>query len=202
MKLYARPASPFARKVRVMIIETGLAETIEIEMLASVEEVQNMPPARNPLGKIPALELDNGEAIFDSPVICEYLDSLHDGDKLFPASGNARWRALNMQALGDGMSDAGVYWLIETRRPEDLQYDKWIKRQTATIFRAMDALEAVTDELEAGFGIGQISVASSLGWLDFRFSDLDWRNQRPGLADWFEEISDRPSMTQTVPKEG
>jgi glutathione S-transferase len=201
MKLRFSPTSPYVRKVAITLVETGLNDRVE-KIPTLPWDAKTDLGNDNPLGKVPALVLDDGNVMYDSPVICEYLDSLHDGDKLFPASGNARWRALNMQALGDGMSDAGVYWLIETRRPEDLQYDKWIKRQTATIFRAMDALEAVTDELEAGFGIGQISVASSLGWLDFRFSDLDWRNQRSGLADWFEEISDRPSMTQTVPKEG
>jgi len=201
MKLRFSPTSPYVRKVAITLVETGLNDRVE-KIPTLPWDAKTDLGNDNPLGKVPALVLDDGNVMYDSPVICEYLDSLHDGDKLFPASGNARWRALNMQALGDGMSDAGVYWLIETRRPEDLQYDKWIKRRTATIFRAMDALEAATDELEAGFGIGQISVASSLGWLDFRFSDLDWRNQRPGLADWFEEISDRPSMTQTVPKEG
>ena len=201
MKLRFSPTSPYVRKVAITLVETGLNDRVE-KIPTLPWDAKTDLGNDNPLGKVPALVLDDGNVMYDSPVICEYLDSLHDGDKLFPASGNARWRALNMQALGDGMSDAGVYWLIETRLPEHLQYDKWIKRQTATIFRAMDALEAATDELEAGFSIGQISVASSLGWLDFRFSDLDWRNQRPGLADWFEEISDRPSMTQTVPKEG
>jgi len=140
--------------------------------------------------------------LYDSPVVCEYLDGLHDGDKLFPASGEARWRALRLQALGDGMTDAGIARLLESRRPGELQYGKWTKRQTTVVFRAMDALEAEIDELEAGFGIGQIAVACSLGWLDFRFPDLGWRRDRPGLADWFEAVSERPSIMQTTPKEG
>lgn len=200
MKLRFSPTSPYVRKVSITLIETGLVD--------KVGKIPTLPwdPKTdlgndNPLGKVPALIRDDGIVLYGSPVICEYLDSLHDGEKLFPASGEDRWRALRIQALGDGMTDAGVYRLVETRRPDDLQYDKWIKRQTSVIYRAMDALEAGTDELDVGFGIGQISVASSLGWLDFRFPDLDWRGERPGLADWFEGISDRPSMMQTVPKE-
>ena len=106
MKLYARPASPFARKVRVVIIESRLTDQIEVEMLANIDDVQNMPPRRNPLGKIPALELDNGEALFDSPVICEFLDSVQNGEPLFPKNGWARWHALRLQSMGDGIGDA------------------------------------------------------------------------------------------------
>ncbi len=200
MKLRYSPLSPFVRKVTVTLIETGLDDRVE-RIPTDVWNPETDIAKDNPLGKIPTLVLDDGGVLYDSPVICEYLDSLHDGDKLFPASGPARWRALRLQALGDGMSEAGILRLLESRRPEDLQYDKWTKRQTAVVFRALDALEAGMDELGPEFGIGQIAVACPLGWFDFRFPDLGWRTDHPGLADWFEGVSERPSIMQTVPKE-
>lgn len=200
MKLRFSPASPYVRKVSVTLIETGLQDRVE-NIPTNVHDPESDIAGDNPLGKIPTLILDDGGVLYDSPVICEYLDGLHDGDKLFPASGEERWRALRLQALGDGMTDAGIARLLESRRPGKFQYDKWTERQTTVIFRAMDAFEAGLDELEAGFGIGQISVGCSLGWLDFRMPDLNWRGDRPGLADWFEAVSERPSMTRTAPKE-
>ncbi len=200
MKLRYSPLSPFVRKVTVTLIETGLDDKVE-RIPTDVWNPETDIAEDNPLGKIPTLILDDGGVLYDSPVICEYLDSLHDGDKLFPASGPARWRALRLLALGDGMSEAGILRLLESRRPEELQFEKWTNRQTAVVFRALDALEAGMDELEAGFGIGQIAVACPLGWFDFRFPDLGWRTDHPGLADWFEGVSERPSIMQTVPKE-
>ncbi len=201
MKLRYSPTSPYVRKVSVTLIETGLDDRVE-KIPTDVWNPETDIAKDNPLSKIPALVLDDGGVLYDSPVICEYLDSLHDGDKLFPASGDDRWRALRLQALGDGLSDAGIARLLESRRPEELQFEKWTNRQTAKLFCAMDALEAGLEDLGSGFGIGQISVACPLGWFDFRFPDLGWRTDRPGLADWFETVSERPSMMQTVPKEG
>ena len=200
MKLRYSPLSPFVRKVTVMLIETGLEDKVE-RIPTDVWDPETDIAKDNPLGKIPTLITDDGKALYDSPVICEYLDGLHDGDKLFPASGQTRWRALGLQALGDGMSEAGVLRLLETRRPEEVRYEKWMARQTATVFRAMDALESEVDGLEGPLSIGQVAVGRSVGWLDFRFPDLGWRQDRPGLAEWFEGFSERPSMTATVPKE-
>ncbi|MCH8237062.1 MAG: glutathione S-transferase N-terminal domain-containing protein [Proteobacteria bacterium] len=200
MKLRYSPLSPFVRKVTVMLIETGLEDKVE-RIPTDVWDPETDIAKDNPLGKIPTLITDDGKALYDSPVICEYLDGLHDGDKLFPASGQARWQALGLQALGDGMSEAGVLRLLETRRPEEVRYEKWMARQTATVFRAMDALESEVDGLEGPLSIGQVAVGCSVGWLDFRFPDLGWRQDRPGLAEWFEGFSERPSMTATVPKE-
>ncbi len=200
MKLRFSPLSPYVRKVSVTIIETGLEDRVE-NVLTNVWDPETDIVNDNPLGKVPALILDDGQVLYDSHVICEYLDSLHDGEKLFPASGPDRWNALRLHALGDGMTDAGILSLLEGRRPEEFKYEKWIQRQNAAIFRAMDALENELENLEAGFGIGQLCVACSLSWLDFRFPDLGWRGDRPGLADWLEGVSERPSMVQTVPKE-
>lgn len=197
MKLYARPASPFARKVRVMIIETGLAGKIEIEMLSTVEEVQNMPPAHNPLGKIPALVLDNGEALFDSPVICEYLDSIQDGAPLFPKDGWARWHALRLQAAGDGIGDAAATMGVEGMRPEDKRLDRVLNTQWHKITRTTGLLNDNMDWLEGPLSIGQIAVAAGLGYADFRLDDYQWRDERPNLEAWFAAFSERASMRET-----
>ena len=200
MKLRFSPLSPYVRKVSVTLIETGLEDRVE-NILTNVWDPETDIADNNPLGKVPALILDDGQVLYDSHVICEYLDSLHDGDKLFPQPGSARWQALRLHALGDGITDAGILTLLEGRRPEEFKYEKWIQRQTAAMLRGMDALENDLENLDAGFGIGQICVACSLGWLDFRFLDLGWRADHPGLADWLEGASERPSMMQTVPKE-
>jgi len=200
MKLRFSPTSPYVRKVSVVLIETGLDGKVE-KLPTNVWDEKTDIANVNPLGKVPTLILEDGPVLYDSPVICEYLDSLHDGDKLLPESGPGRWKALQLQALGDGMTDAGIACLLETRRPEELQFGKWMKRQTAVVLRAMDALENDLENLQAGFGIGQVAVACSIGWLDFRFPDLGWRDDRPGLADWFVTVSDRPSMEKTVPAE-
>ncbi len=200
MKLRYAPASPYVRKVTVTLIETGLEDRVE-RIPTNPHDPETDIATVNPLGKIPALITDDGEVLVDSPVICEYLDSLHDGAKLFPASGAPRWRALRLLALGDGMTDAGVLRRAESRRPEAFQYDKWADRQNTVIGRAMDALEGELERLDGPLTIGHIAVACSIGWLDFRFPDLDWRAGRPGLAEWFEAFGERPSMTATVPKE-
>lgn len=201
MKLRFSPLSPYVRKVSVTLVETDLEDRVE-KILTNVWNPETDIADDNPLGKVPALILDDGQVLYDSHVICEYLDSLHDGDKLFPVSGPARWKALRLHALGDGMTDAGIANLLESRRPGEFQYGKWMERQSAAISRAMDALENDLENLDAGFAIGQVTVACSLGWLDFRFPDLGWRGERPGLADWFDVVSERPSMTRTVPTEG
>ena len=200
MKLRFSPLSPYVRKVSVTLIEIGLEDRVE-NILTNVWDPETDIADNNPLGKVPVLILDDGKVLYDSHVICEYLDSLHDGDKLFPQPGPARWQALRLHALGDGITDAGILTLLEGRRPEEFKYEKWIQRQTAAMLRGMDALENDLENLDAGFGIGQICVACSLGWLDFRFPDLGWRADHPGLADWLEGASERPSMMQTVPKE-
>lgn len=198
MKLRFSPASPYVRKVSVTLIETGLENRVE-KIPTNVWDPETDIANDNPLGKVPTLILDDGQVLYDSPVICEYLDSLHDGDKLLPASGEGRWQALRLQALGDGMTDAGIISFLEARRPEEFQYEQWRQRQTGVIFRVMDALEGDLENLQAGFGLGQIAIACSIGWLDFRLPDLGWRGDRPGLADWFDVVSERPSIAKTMP---
>ena len=201
MKLRYSPTSPYVRKVSVTLIETGLDNKIE-RIATNVWDPKTDIGKDNPLGKIPTLIADDGAVLYDSPVICEYLDSLNKGPKLFPAVGEARWRALRLQALGDGMSDAGILRLLEGRRPKELQWDKWVERQGNSVARSMDALEEEADAMaKAPVTIGHVAVGCSIGWLDFRFKDLGWRKDRPALADWYEEFAERKSMRATAPKE-
>ncbi len=200
MKLRYSPTSPYVRKVNVTALEIGLDQRIERiptnAFAPSTDIAQD-----NPLGKVPALITEGGETLFDSPVICEYLDTLHDGLKLFPPPGGARWRALRRQALGDGILDAGILRLLEGRRPENEQSASWIARQTAAVARGLDALEDEAEALDGPITIGHISIGCALGWLQFRFPDDDWRKNRPSLARWDETFSRRPSMRETVPRD-
>jgi glutathione S-transferase len=201
MLLHTSPASPFGRKVAVVLHETGLWPKVErrdasLTPLAPDEAVC----AANPLGKIPCLELDEGGVLYDSRVICEYLDGLHDGPKLFPESGPARFEALRLQALADGMLDTAVGLRYETfLRPEALRWSDWIVAQKAKITRALDRLESECAGFARRIDIGTLTVACTLGYLDFRFAADRWREGRPKLAAWYEEISERPSLVATRP---
>jgi glutathione S-transferase len=202
MQLHHNVASPFVRKVMVVAIESGLEGRIE-PVNRTMTPVNPDAPlcADNPLGKIPCLITDDGLALYDSRVICEYLDSLHDGPKMFPAAGPARWTALRRQAQGDGIMDAGILARYETfLRPEAMRWADWIDNQKQKVARALDALEPEAARLEA-FDIGTIALGCALGYLDFRFGADDWRGRRPQLAAWFERFGKRPSMATTMPQE-
>lgn len=199
MKLYYSPASPYVRKVRVLALETGLMDDIE---LASVSLTPIGPDAAlcsdNPVGKIPTLVRDDGSALYDSRVICEYLDSLHGGTPMFPAAGDARWNAVRRQALADGILDSAVGTRYETSlRPQELRWPDWVDAQMTKVRRSLDALE--DEELDDGVDIGTISVGCALGYLDFRYADEGWRDSRPRLAAWYERFAARPSMSATRP---
>lgn len=203
MKLRYSPTSPYVRKVSITAIETGLSDKIE-RVTTDPWSAETDLGNSNPIGKVPCLITDDGMAIYDSPVICEYLDSLNTGEKLIPASGEARFKALTLAAAADGMLDAGVLLLIETkRRPGELKWDWWAERQTSVINRCMDVCDAAADNLATTDGpitIAEAAIGAGLGWIDLRFPDFGWRKERPALADWFDKISDRPSFEQTVPK--
>ena len=192
--------SPFVRKVSATIIECGLENQVERQMTNPWAADTDLP-STNPLGKVPALTLENGEVLFDSPVICEFLDSLGTTPRLFPAGGIERWSALRQQALGDGILDAGVGRILESRRAPELQSAPVSDRFAAAIERSLDTLEARADELADGFTIGQLTVACALQYLDFRFSADNWRSGRPELTKWLESVASRPSLNQTVPYE-
>jgi glutathione S-transferase len=201
MKLWYSPPSPFARKVRAAAIELGLDARIELVNTPVVPIKPN--PAlipQNPLVKLPALEAEDGTVLYDSRTICEYLDALAGGGRLFPASGAARWNALRRQSLGDGIMDAGILRRYElVLRPEPLRWADWLDGQQAKIDHGLDAAERDAGSWGNRFDIGDITIACALGWLDFRFAETDWRAKRPALAAWYARIAERPSLAQTIP---
>ncbi|MDH1262072.1 glutathione S-transferase N-terminal domain-containing protein [Pseudomonas sp. GD03944] len=201
MQLISAPASPFARKVRVLASETGLLPRIELIDTAVLPVTHNeQVNASNPLGKLPVLLTDDGEALFDSRVICEYLDSLHDQAPLFPAEPAARWRTLRLAALADGLMDAALLLRYERAvRPAEYQWDGWVDGQLGKVRRALASLDAQAHELQGSLNIASISVACALGYLDFRFADLHWRQDAPALAAFQAAFAARESMRSTEP---
>lgn len=197
MKLRYSPTSPYVRKVMITAIETGQEAVLE-RVPTNPWDPETDLPKDNPLGKVPALVVDEGLTLFDSPVICEYLCS-RVGASLLPKAGFDRWRVLRLQALGDGILDAAVTRLLETRRPEELQKPDWIERQKRTIARAADSLDEAANDWGDELTLGQITAGAALGYLDFRFADDGWREGRPVLAGWYERFAQRPSMKDTVP---
>lgn len=198
MKLYFNPASPFVRKVRVTAHELGLGEKIELTSLSLTPvSPHDGVRSRNPLGKIPTLVTDDGAALFDSPVICEFLDALAGGNRVFPPVGAERWTALRRQALADGIMDAAVLTRYEEAvRPKELRWQSWVDAQFLKIRTALDSLER--ENLEGTFDIGTISIACALSYLDLRFASEGWRTSRPRLAAWTAAISKRPSLVATA----
>lgn len=199
MKLRYTPRSPYVRKVMVAAHELGLINRIEKITTDVLPTRPNVDLAKeNPLVKLPTLTMDDGYILYDSPVICEYLDSLHSGKKLFPACGPARWTALRQQALGDGILEALILCLYESRRPENLRWSDWHEGQMFKVQCALDSLES--ENLEGSFNIGKITIACALGYSDFRFPKNDWRIGRPRLNTWYSLVAIRPSLTDTVPR--
>ena len=204
MKLRYSPTSPYVRKVMVVALETGLAERIErIPTMVAPTKPNDEVARENPLVKVPALTTDDGMVLYDSPVICEYLDTLHAGPKLFPAAGKARWMVLRQQALGDGILDAAILGRYEILRPKEYQWPDWIDAQLRKVRGALAALEIEVEAGELGgpLAIGQITVACALGYLDFRYASEEWRAKHRRLAAWFDEFSKRKSIQLTVPKD-
>ncbi len=199
MKLHWSPRSPFVRKVMVALHETGLVDRVECVRTVVAMDAPNAELMRdNPLSKLPTLILDGGMPLFDSRVICEYLDGLHDGEKLFPAEPAARFQALRWQALGDGLLDLLILWRYERNRAPEARSTANLVSFTAKAAVTLARLEIEAAALAAApFGIGQITIGVALAYLDFRFPDLPWRKGRPQLASWFETIAARPSMIAT-----
>jgi len=206
MRLRHSPTSPFVRKVMVTAYETGLIGHIEKIPTAVAPTRPNEEVAReNPLVKVPALTTDDGLVLYDSHVICEYLDTLHERHRLFPADGKARWVALRQEALGDGMLEAAILGRYESVRPKDFQWQDWIDAQMRKVRGALAALEI---ECEAGglgnaldgVTIGQLTIGCALGYLDFRYASEDWRSRCRRLAAWYQRFAERSSMIETMPK--
>lgn len=199
MKLRYSVTSPFVRKVLMAAIETGQRSAIELVPTATADPASGIG-RDNPLGKVPSLVLDDGSALYDSRVICEYLDARHRGTRLFPAESAPRWSALRRQALADGIMDAGVLCVMEARRADPAHRSpEWVAKQKGKMAAGFDALEKEAADFGDGFDIGLIAIAAALGYADFRFAADNWRQTRPQLAGWFEKASDRASFRETQP---
>ena len=201
MKLYWSSRSPYVRKVMVVAHEAGLAGRIEkIPVVVSGMSPPNPTVMReNPLNKIPTLITDEGVTLFESVMICEYLDSLHRGPKLFPVEPKLRWPALRWHALGNATLDAEMAWRAELRRPKEQQAAVALQAYDLKLNAALSLLDGEAGALDAApFSIGHVSIACALAYLDFRFADFDWRAGQPRLQAWFDELSTRPCMQATV----
>jgi glutathione S-transferase len=196
MKLFYAQTSPFARKVRVLAHELGMAE--ELDMIEVNPWTDEGLRQANPMCQVPTLVLEDGTGVFDSPVICDFLNDLWDG-KAYPDDGLERMQALKLQAIGDGICAAAVRRVREGVRPEAERHRDVIARQTTAMTAGLDMLDAHLEGLSQGFGIGQITVAVTLGYLDLRFPGDHWRQGRPQLAGWYDVVSQRPSMKATEP---
>ncbi|MBP6019028.1 MAG: glutathione S-transferase family protein [Burkholderiaceae bacterium] len=202
MKLFHSPASPYVRKVMVAAWERGVQESIEILGSAAGPVIRDETIVTvNSSGKVPCAILPDGAPLFDSRVITQYVDSLAKPEgSIYPVE--RRFEILTLEALGESILDACLLCRYETAmRPKELYWADWYKGQMAKIDSGLDDLEGKWFEsLTSGdFHAGAIAVACTLGYLDFRFADKDWRNTHPKLTQWFAQVSERKSMKETFP---
>ena len=199
MKLFYSPLSPYVRKVMVVAHELGLTEKIEIEAQGGTPTDPNPAiVAANPVGKIPVLMTDDAGALFDSRVICRYLNALAGGSLY--GTGSGEWPIIGREALAEGMIDAALLAAYEARlRPPEIHYAPWVDGQRAKVMQGCVAFEARLGEMSGALSIDQIALGCALGYADFRHADLGWRDQCPGLAKWYEGFVERPSMQATLP---
>ena len=194
MKLYGSLTSPYVRKVRVLAHELGVTlDSIPIK----VHEIPSDYGRVNPVNRIPALVTDGGDLIYDSRVICEYIDVSH-GSPFLPREGPARWQVLKLQVMGDGLMDAATPRVSELARPPERQWPHRLAEYERSIRQTLDALDDIAEQLDA-INLGTISIGCALGYLDFRLPMEPWRDRRPQLAAWYASFADRPSMATTSP---
>lgn len=201
MRLYHSPTTPYGRKVMVLLLETGQSGDVEVVSASGTPlDPGTQPLDANPLGKIPVLVLDDGTALYDSRVICRWLDD-RAGAGLYPAAPRL-WRSLTLEATADGILEAALLIVYETRlRPEQSRFAPWVEGQWTKIARALDMLETRwQDHLAGPLDIGQIALACALSYLDFRHGARDWRDGHPRLAAWHDGFAARASMTATAPQ--
>ncbi|MDJ1017406.1 MAG: glutathione S-transferase [Paracoccaceae bacterium] len=199
MQLLTGPTSPFCRKVDVLLRESGLRDHVDDVMGSGTPTDPNpATTGANPIGKIPALIRDDGPTLYDSRVICRYIDHLAGGG-FYPET--RLWEVLTLEATADGMMEAALMMTYEWRlRPEEIRFDAWVEAQWTKIDRALDVLESRwMSHLAGRADMGQIAVACALGYLDFRHDARGWRDGRPALAEWFKRFAERDSMQSTVP---
>lgn len=198
MRLHYSPTSPFVRKVLVCAHERGLAGEVELAPPAMLTD--GSLARDNPLEKVPTLVTAKGQALYDSLVIACYLDGRGSGQPLLPLADPARLAVLRCHALANGMMDAAVAWVMETRRPEGKVWQDALDRQQGKIERGLDALEDEAAAFAGRVDLATVSAGCLLGYVDFRMADLAWRRHRPVLAEWFATFSQRPSMAGTEPQ--
>lgn len=200
MKLWWSSRSPFVRKVMIAAHELGLEGRIEtVPAKVHLARADSPVLVDNPLGKIPTLVTEDGCVLFDSPVICEYLDGLAGGGRLFPREPFERLVALRRQALGDGLMDLMILWLVERAKPAERQWPDVLDACRAKFGVTLDHLEAKAGALAEGpFRVGHASLAAALAYADFRFAGETWRAGRPALTDWAAKLADRPSVRATA----
>ena len=201
MKLHWSPKSPYVRKVMILIEELHAAKDIElVRSVAAMTQPNKALMVDNPLSKIPTLVLSDGTNLFDSVVICEYLNDLYKGT-LFPSGQNEKWQALRWHALGDGLLDALILWRNERERVVPL--DSLMAAFELKVMATLDVLEKEVEAIRSsGFTIGIVAVGCALGYLDYRFEALGWRRKASKLAEWYAAIEKRPSVQNTLPVEG
>lgn len=210
MRLMYSPTSPFVRRVRAAAIELGLAGRITLEPVQVLPGRENRAFAEqvNPLRKIPALILDDGQTLVESAVICQYLDELAGGGILIPLRGPERWRVLSEQAIAQGMAEALVLVRYETAlRPEPLRWPDWIADQQDRFWSGLAWFESRTqgtlpERPGAAVNLSQLALACALGYADFRFGELAWRSRAPRVGGWYETVAARTSLAQTDPRLG
>lgn len=196
MKLYTSLTSPYGRKCRMAAHVAGVADRVEVTPLDYHSEAYRKI---NPLGKVPALERVDGFIIIDSPVICAYLASLGPQDAVIPADGEARLKAQVLEALADGITDAGVLIFLENKRREEHRSQGWVAEQTSKINKGLDALEDRVGDFGDVPHVGQLAVAAGVGWLEFRSVVDGIRDGRPNLSAWLDDISTQSFMVATAP---
>ena len=200
MKLFYTRPSPYARKARAAALELGLADRVEfVEVTALTHPTSDIPELRreNPLQKVPTLVADDGERLFDSIVIAEYLDALAGGT-LFPKD-ERRWPALKLHALAQGIIDAGVAVRLEVLREESLRWDRWIEAHLGKVQRGLDAVEQEPDLLAGALHIGHLTLVCAIEWLAFRNVYAQSEEGRPRLSTWYQAVRERPCLAATRP---
>lgn len=198
MQLFYSPTSPYARKVRIVALEKDLKDRLTLVAVNPQEDLEQLSPV-NPLGKVPALLLQSGEAVYDSLIICQYLDELDGQPTLLPPAGIERTRALTRHALAQGMTDAALNIVLERRRPPYQHFPFWLERWQNAINRGLLVLEQEAKAGRLGWDLAGIATASALGYLAFRLPDLAWPAETPALQAWWQEAQKLPSVIETAP---
>ena len=198
MKCYVTANSPYARKVRVATMETGLYFEVEWLMITREERAEIIPDI-NPLGKVPVAVLDSGDVLYDSPVICAYVDSLNQGEKLIPEEGPDRWQVLRLEALGDALGEAVIATWQEDQRPGEKRSQGVIDRQLGKAKAALADLDRQAGDFNDPPLMGEIAVACALDYMELRDVVPGWRDTYAKLSSWFTEILKRRSFVESAP---